>query len=122
MKAAILDTGIDRFHRRIEARDMNLKGGHNLCEGSQENILDQNGHGTFAASLILDYAPDVELYIIKIADKNALPDAKVIVKVSRHGRAEFSLERLAFTSIGDRPRSQRMERRHNINVIWVAFR
>jgi subtilisin family serine protease len=82
VKVAILDTGIDRDHESIEARETNLKGKHNFHRESQRNVPDKNGHGTFAASLILDYAPDVELYVVKIADENTLPDAKVIVKVS----------------------------------------
>jgi hypothetical protein len=92
VKVAILDTGIDRIHETIEARETNLKAWHNYHDESQRDVPDMNGHGTFAASLILDYAPDVELYVIKIADKNVLPHAKVIVKVSSDTRADFTLE------------------------------
>ena len=92
VKVAILDTGLDRDHEKIEAKETNLKGRCNLFSESQKSVPDRNGHGTFAASLILDYAPDVELYIIKIADKNALPNAEVIVKVSYHICAEPTLK------------------------------
>jgi hypothetical protein len=52
-----------------------------------------NGHGTFTASLILDYAPDAELYIIKIADENATPSAETVAKVCSHASNAFTIER-----------------------------
>ena len=83
VKIAILDTGIDRDHALLEAREDNLKGKKNLYNTSQKNVPDTNGHGTFAASLILDYAPDTALYAVKIADKeNARPDANIVAEVS----------------------------------------
>lgn len=73
IKITILDTGIDRRHDAIEAREEAIKERLNYHNEPQKVIPDLNGHGTFTASLILDYAPDAELYIIKIADKNARP-------------------------------------------------
>lgn len=83
IKVAILDTGIDRDHYIFEAYEQNLKGKQNLHNPFQKNTPDRNGHGTFTANLILDYAPDAALYIIKIVDKgNAPPDAMVVANVS----------------------------------------
>jgi hypothetical protein len=60
-----------------------MKGKKNFHNASQKNVPDTNGHGTFAAHLILDYARDAHLYIIKIADKkNATPDAAIVANVS----------------------------------------
>ncbi|KAH6981609.1 hypothetical protein BKA56DRAFT_643560 [Ilyonectria sp. MPI-CAGE-AT-0026] len=85
VKIAILDTGIDRDHYSFEAREDNLRGKLNCCNQSQKNVPDRNGHGTFTASLILDYAPDSMLYVIKITDEeNARPDAKVVVNAINH--------------------------------------
>lgn len=82
VKIAILDTGIDRDHYSFEAREEQInKRRWNFYEESK-NVADRNGHGTFTASLILDYAPDVELYVAKIADRdNARPEAMVVVNV-----------------------------------------
>lgn len=88
VKIAILDTGIDRNHNSFEAREENIKAKLNFYNNSEKSIPDVNGHGTFTASLILDYAPDSELYIAKIADEeNATPNAKVVVDVSKRWHA-----------------------------------
>lgn len=85
VKIAVLDTGIDRDHFVFEAREENLKGKKNCYNESQKNVPDTHGHGTFTANLILDYAPDASLYVIKIADKgNTRPDAKIVANVSRN--------------------------------------
>ncbi|KAI0599832.1 pfs domain-containing protein [Biscogniauxia sp. FL1348] len=69
VKIAILDTGIDLTHPDVEARADNIKGKYNwLNEKCKNAVHDRNGHGTFTACLVLDYAPDVELYIAKIAE------------------------------------------------------
>ncbi|KAM0350648.1 hypothetical protein ACHAPU_003135 [Fusarium lateritium] len=81
VKIAILDTGIDRDHALLEAYENNIKGKKNLYNSAQKNVPDSNGHGTFTTALILDYAPDSSLYIIKITDKkNARPDADVVAR------------------------------------------
>ncbi|KAH7165314.1 hypothetical protein EDB81DRAFT_249744 [Dactylonectria macrodidyma] len=82
VKIAILDTGIDRDNLAFEPREDNIKGRFNLYnEAFKRQVPDQNGHGTFNASLILDYAPDAELYVAKVADKeNARPSAYVVKK------------------------------------------
>lgn len=83
MKIAILDTGIDEDHWAIGFRAKELKKLN--CYGSQEDIPDLNGHGTFTASLILDYAPDAELHVVKIADeKDASPNAEIVINVSSY--------------------------------------
>lgn len=83
MKIAVLDTGYDRDHVFFEALEDNIKGKKNCYNETQKNVPDTHGHGTFTASLILEYAPDASLYVIKIADKkNTRPDAKIVANVS----------------------------------------
>ncbi|KAH0172859.1 hypothetical protein KCU67_g1545, partial [Aureobasidium melanogenum] len=92
VKVAILDTGIDGDHEFIEAKKKNLRERYNCHNESQRTVADRNGHGTFAASLILEYAPDVELYVIKIADKNAIPDPKVIAKAIDYALDKWNVD------------------------------
>ncbi|KAH8745339.1 hypothetical protein F5883DRAFT_266502 [Diaporthe sp. PMI_573] len=92
VKIAILDTGIDQAHYAFEAREENLKGKRNCYNESKKNVPDLNGHGTFAASLILDYAPDAELYVVKIADENARPDGKIVANAINHAVDKWDVD------------------------------
>ncbi|KAI0379221.1 pfs domain-containing protein [Hypomontagnella monticulosa] len=84
VKIAILDTGIDLSHPDVEARDDNIKGKYNwLDEDLKTGVHDRNGHGTFGAGLLLDYAPDAHLYVAKIAEDRP-PDPRVIARAINH--------------------------------------
>lgn len=124
IKVAILDTGIDRNHDLIEGREENIRGKHNLYDPPRKTIKDENGHGTFITSLILDYAPDVELYIIKITGKkNATPAGNVVAQVRR---CRIQSKRVTHPSdfyfLGHPICCRRMGRRHYIHVVRVAIR
>ena len=85
VKIAVLDTGLDESHPYVEARIENIKARYNWMAKTgreQQLVLDSHGHGTFAASLILDYAPDAELYIAKIAADNRPAPPEIIAKAS----------------------------------------
>ncbi|KAM0085343.1 hypothetical protein ACKRZS_002369 [Fusarium odoratissimum] len=93
VKIAILDTGIDRDHPFLELYEDNMKGKKNFHNASQKNVPDTTGHGTFAANLILDYARDAHLYIIKIADKkNATPDAAIVANAIYHAVDKWAVD------------------------------
>ena len=78
----MLDTGIDLTHPDMEARLDNIKGKCNWTNQRFKNLVqDKNGHGTFTAGLILDYMPDAELYVAKIAD-NKPSSPTMIAEVS----------------------------------------
>ncbi|EFX03022.1 peptidase s8 and s53 subtilisin kexin sedolisin [Grosmannia clavigera kw1407] len=91
---AILDTGIDRGHYYIEAHEENLKGRFNCYnEAQKRNVQDRNGHGTFTTSLVLAYAQDAEIYIVKVADReNTRPDAKIVANAISHAVDEWGVD------------------------------
>lgn len=122
VKIAILDTGIDRGHDSFEAREEAIKARLNCYNESQRSIPDLNGHGTFTASLILDYAPDAELCIIKIADLNVRPSATTVAKVSQNtisNSIRTGAQKLIYA--GHQSRSRQMGRRYYFNVVRVAL-
>lgn len=87
MKIAVLDTGIDLNHPDVQACAENIKAKYNcLNEKANSTVHDLDGHGTFVTSLLLDYAPDAEIYVVKVADKKPT-SPRVIAKV-RHLSAD----------------------------------
>ncbi|KAK4063328.1 uncharacterized protein Triagg1_9479 [Trichoderma aggressivum f. europaeum] len=95
IKIAILDTGVDVQHPYIDARFENIQGRYNwLSEDGPANVrvvTDMSGHGTFAASLILDYAPDAQLFVAKIAEKELLK-SNVIAKAINYAVSTWEVD------------------------------
>ncbi|KAK5992077.1 Subtilisin BL [Cladobotryum mycophilum] len=92
VKIAVLDTGIDQNHPDVEACLENIKGKYNwLNENLKTSVHDRNGHGTFTAGLLLDYAPDAHLYIAKIAE-NAPSSPRIIAKAIKFVVEEWGVD------------------------------
>jgi hypothetical protein len=69
LKVAILDSGVDGNHPKI--KDERKPGGRILgfeSFSSGSAIKDSCGHGTHIVGILLDLAPNVDLYIVKITD------------------------------------------------------
>jgi len=62
IKIAVLDTGADVNHPWIKD---NIKGTYNAINKTRD-VKDGNNHGTHVAGTIVEAAPEVELYIIKV--------------------------------------------------------
>lgn len=67
----------------IETHDK-FKGMLNSYNESRKDLPDSHGHGTFVANVILNFAPDAHLYVVKIADKEQSSlDARIVKNVSK---------------------------------------
>jgi len=82
VKIAVLDTGIDPEHPSIDgAVQTNRIAVAESFVNGDETIDDRFGHGTHVAKLLLDVAPDAELYVAKIANAEEIPSDHNISKV-----------------------------------------
>jgi subtilisin family serine protease len=66
VKVAILDTGIDATHPDVRESKHQIKAFKSWLTSGDTH--DSFGHGTHIAGLLLELAPDAELYIAKIAE------------------------------------------------------
>lgn len=72
VKIAILDTGIDLEHPDMEACEGRIKSVRSWVDGKngeEEDSAggDESGHGTHTTGIILDVAPDADIYVARVA-------------------------------------------------------
>lgn len=87
VKVAILDTGIDTGHHLIQARKERIKDVRTWVGGlggkEDRRAGDSSGHGTHIANLLLDMAPDTDIYIARIAKFNPIEPSEIAKVRSR---------------------------------------
>lgn len=82
MRIAVLDTGIDCKHDEIIGCEENIRGKRCFIpDKSDTAVEDTCGHGTFITGLVLDYAPDANIYIARIAENKRPISPGVVAKV-----------------------------------------
>jgi subtilisin len=68
----------------------NYKGGHDFINNDDDDLMDDNGHGTHVAGIIaatrnckgtVGIAPDAEIYAIKVSDSRGRGSFSGLVKV-----------------------------------------
>ncbi|RYP00369.1 hypothetical protein DL766_010475 [Monosporascus sp. MC13-8B] len=88
VKIAVLDSGVDETHNALDTGQIKLK--RNWTNKFKKAAHDRDGHGTFTPSLIVDYAPDAELYIAKFAEKRP-SNPGIIAGIDGYGDLEKPL-------------------------------
>lgn len=82
MKIAILDTGVDATHPLVREHKERIQGYESW---TVSDIADQDidGHGTHATFLVLDVAPNADIYIARVAEgsESELEMAQRVAKV-----------------------------------------
>jgi hypothetical protein len=98
VKVAIIDTGVNFEHPVIKEAKATGAIREEYCQGfpdddSHKPKADDNGHGTFVASVLLKIAPDVELYIARAFNKAGTAvskdDYKETAKVTKYTFSKF---------------------------------
>jgi hypothetical protein len=85
-KIVIVDSGVNR---NIKEFNQNIIGGINF-EYKDEKIIinnnydDDNGHGTYCASIIQQVSNNTEMYIIKVLDKEARTHSRALIEVLKY--------------------------------------
>lgn len=88
IKVAVIDTGCDVENHLLKDKIIHVCNLSNDDEEDRDNVTDYLGHGTHVASLIagdkyldgrfMGVAPDVQLMIYKVVDKNGVADYDII--------------------------------------------
>ncbi|MGO8744934.1 MAG: S8 family peptidase [Thermoguttaceae bacterium] len=72
VRIGIVDTGVDRQHKKFEQRELS---GVGLCRRDdschfEPDFHDLHGHGTAMASLIVSICKDASIHVVRIAQEN----------------------------------------------------
>jgi hypothetical protein len=82
---AILDSGIDMENTDIDAQSDRIKNIRSWVDGKAgveaKRGGDLSGHGTHIAGIILDLAPNVDIYIARVTKTRELDNTEQILKV-----------------------------------------
>lgn len=84
IKVAILDSGIDLGNTDIDAQLDQIKDIRSWVDdksGLKVHDGDSSGHGTHIAGIILDLAPNVDIYIAKVTKFRELENISQILEV-----------------------------------------
>lgn len=88
VNVAILDTGIDMTHTDIDACSERIKDVRSWVDGKNGaedwDGGDDSGHGTHIAGLILDLAPNVDIYVARVTKSRRLKNPEQVAEVSIH--------------------------------------
>jgi len=81
VRVCVIDTGLDMAHPAVQAAK--LEGRLKSVQSWKGSTMDEYGHGTHAAELILRVAPQADLYVAKVANAKSMPseDTELIIKV-----------------------------------------
>ena len=94
IKVAVLDTGLDMGHPRIQASRERIRSTWTWLdapEGHQQaDPNDHCGHGTHVTGLLLDIAPDCDVYVAQIADsRRSQPISASMIARAGHPNSPF---------------------------------
>ena len=106
LKVAIIDTGINLGHIFFKNKNIKISGKSiSYINGKlvyDDNFIDENGHGTACASVIVNLFNDVELYCLKVLNKYGKTNLKVLEEALRHLKDDVDVDVISLSvSISD---------------------
>jgi subtilisin family serine protease len=127
IKVAVIDTGIDLAHPDLKGH---IKGSYNAIS-PRKSATDDNGHGTHVAGIIgainntfgvVGVAPNVNLYAVKVLDRNGSGYLSNIIKgmdwaIANH----MNVINMSFGSAtGNQSFADAVKRVHDAGIVQVA--
>jgi hypothetical protein len=79
IRIAVIDSGVRKDDHRICGwrAGKSIKDCRNFSSQHPEDWNDEIGHGTMVSCLLLNVAPEAELYIAKVSSQNTIPRNKL---------------------------------------------
>jgi hypothetical protein len=77
VKVAIVDSGLHTANPHVSA----IAGGvHITAEGQDDDFLDRLGHGTAVAAVILEKAPGIQLFVVRVFERTLTTNAILLAR------------------------------------------
>ncbi|HKO55191.1 MAG TPA: S8 family serine peptidase [Thermoanaerobaculia bacterium] len=119
VKVGIIDTGIDAAHPALQAA---YRGGYDFVHGDSVPEEESSGHGTFVAGVVLQVAPEAEIYALKIYGKeNSFETADLVRAIDWAIAHQLDVLNLSFAMtarLGDARRA--LDRAEAAGIVVVA--
>ena len=89
MKIGIIDTGVDRTHRRfagasLEGLALRLDAEGAVVSDAEDVFNDELQHGTGIVSIILQHVPEAQIFVIKLAPENGKVPEQLLTAAITH--------------------------------------
>ena len=101
IRVAVLDTGCDVNHPWLKA---NIKGTYNAIAKTRD-VTDRHGHGTHCIGTVVEAAPEVEIYVVKVLSDSGSGSVVDIAHGIDYAVKEFKVDVVSLSLGGGSPDS-----------------
>ena len=96
VRVAVIDSGVHAAHPHVQG----VSGGIGIDDEGRahDDVVDRLGHGTAVTAVIREKAPEAEIYVIKVFDRELRASGQALVAALQHARSVSA--RLVNLSLG----------------------